>query len=91
MVRTLCHPFDYLRWLFGEPAGLFAVTGKASTLELDVEDFAEVIINFKNGVTGHLHLDYYRRPVRHDLEITCSDGVLFWDHASSNVKVQKVG
>ena len=87
VVRTLCHPFDYLRWLFGDPSGLFAVTGKASTLELDVEDFAEVIINFKNGVTGHLHLDYYRRPPRHDLEITCSEGVLFWDHASSNVKV----
>ena len=89
VVRTLCHPFDYLHWLLGEPSGLFAVTGNASTLDLDVEDFAEVIINFKNGVTGHLHLDYYRRPVRHDLEITCNDGVLFWDHARSDVKVKK--
>ncbi len=89
VVRTLCHPFDYLGWLFGEPEGLFAVTGKASSLELDVEDFADVIINYKNGVTGRIHLDYYRRPVRHDLEITCSDGVLFWDHATSNVKAQK--
>ena len=89
VVRTLCHPFDYLRWLFGEPCKLFAVTGNASNLELDVEDFAEVIINFNNDITGHLHLDYYRRPVRHDLEITCTDGVLFWDHAKSDVRVKK--
>jgi predicted dehydrogenase len=90
VVLTLSHPFDYLRWLFGEPTGLFSVTGKASSLELDVEDFAETIIDFKNGVTGHLHLDYYRRPVRHDLEITCSDAVVFWDHASSNVRVLRM-
>ena len=89
VVRTLCHPFDYLRWLIGEPAELFAVTGNVGNLEMDVEDFAEIIINFKNGVTGHMHLDYYRKPVRHDLEIACSDGVIFWDHASSNVKVQR--
>ena len=89
VVRTLCHPFDYLRWMFGEVAELFALTGKASSLEIDVEDFADVIINFKNGVTGQLHLDYYRQPVRHDLEITCGDGVIYWDHATSDVKVQK--
>jgi predicted dehydrogenase len=88
VILTLCHPFDYLRWLFGEPAGLFAVTGKASALEIDVEDFADALIDFKDGATGHLHLDYYRRPVRHDLEITCSEGVIFWDHASSNVTVR---
>lgn len=88
-VLTLCHPFDYLRWLFGDASGLFAVTGKASSLEIDVEDFADTIINFTSGVSGHLHLDYYRQPVRHDLEITCTEGVIYWDHATSIVKVQK--
>lgn len=89
VVLTLCHPFDYLRWLLGDAAGLFAVTGKASSLEIDVEDFADVIINFRSGVIGHLHLDYYRQPTRHDLEITCTKGVIYWDHATSSVKVQK--
>ncbi|MDP2966066.1 MAG: Gfo/Idh/MocA family oxidoreductase [Pelolinea sp.] len=89
VVLTLCHPFDYLRWLFGDVAGLFAVTGKASALEMDVEDFADAIINFRSGITGHLHLDYYRQPVRHDLEITCTEGVIYWDHASSDVQVQR--
>jgi predicted dehydrogenase len=89
VVLTLCHPFDYLRWFFGEVARLFAMTGKLSGLEIDVEDFAEVIINFSSGVTGHLHLDYYRRAFRHDLEITCTDGVIYWDQTSSLVQVQK--
>jgi predicted dehydrogenase len=89
VVLTLCHPFDYLRWLFGDPVGLFAVTGNASPLQLDVEDFADILINFKSGVNGHIHLDYYRKPVRHDLEITCNEGVIYWDHASSSVQIQR--
>jgi predicted dehydrogenase len=89
VVLTLCHPFDYLRWLFGDVAGLFAVTGKASPFEIDVEDFANVLLNFRNGVNGQLHLDYFRQPVRHDLEITCAEGVIFWDHTSSTVQVKK--
>lgn len=89
VVLTVCHPFDYLRWMFGDPAQLFAATGNASTLDLDVEDFADVIIKFKNGVLGHLHLDYFRQPPRNDFEITCAEGVIYWDHASSNVKIQK--
>jgi predicted dehydrogenase len=89
VVLTLCHPFDYLRWLFGDVGGLYAVTGKASPLDIDVEDFADVLLNFRNGVNGQLHLDYYRQPVRHDLEITCTEGVVFWDHTSSAVQVKK--
>jgi predicted dehydrogenase len=89
VVLTLCHPFDYLRWMFGNPAKLFAVTGKASEMELDVEDFAEVIITFPGVVTGHLHLDYYRRPFRHDLEITLTNGIIYWDQISSSVTVKK--
>jgi predicted dehydrogenase len=89
VVLTLCHPFDYMLWLFGEVTSLFAVTDKVSSLELDVEDSANAILNFKSNITGHLHLDYFRRPVRHDLEITCTDGVIYWDHANSSVKVTR--
>ena len=91
VVLTLCHPFDYLRWFFGEVLELFAITGHASTLEMDVEDFADVLIKFEDAVIGSLHLDYYWQPARNDLEITCEDGVIFWDHLSSSVRISKPG
>ena len=85
VVLTLSHPLDYLRWMLGEALGLFAFTGRVSDLELDVEDTAQAVIQFQNGASGTLHLDYFRRPKRHDLEITCTSGVLYWDYQTSQV------
>lgn len=87
VVLTLCHPLDYLRWMFGDPQELFAVTGNASDLELNVEDFADTVIKFDKDITGTLHLDYFRRDKRHDLEIICSEGTIHWEYASSNTRV----
>ena len=61
MVNTLCHPLDYLRWLFGEVDSLSAMTGQVSQLELDVEDVAEILLDFKDGVIGSVHLDYFQQ------------------------------
>lgn len=87
VVLTLCHPLDYLRWMFGDPVELYANTGNASDLELEVEDFADALICFKDGVSGLLHLDYYRRDKRQDLEIVCSEGTIYWDYSSNAVKL----
>jgi predicted dehydrogenase len=85
VVLTLCHPLDYLRWLFGNVRELFAFTGTLSDLEVDVEDTADVLLQFEGGAQGSLHLDYFRRPKRHDLEISGTDGTLYWDYESSSV------
>lgn len=86
-VLTLSHPLDYLMWIFGNVAELFASTGNESDLELQCEDYADVILKFQSGVVGTLHLDYYRQPKRHDLEITCANGVICWDYKTSSVIV----
>jgi predicted dehydrogenase len=87
VVLTLSHPLDYLRWLFGDVRELYALVGKFSDLEVDVEDQAEAILNFENGVAGSLHLDYYRRPKRHDLEISGTQGILYWDYSTDQVSL----
>jgi predicted dehydrogenase len=89
VVLTLCHPLDYLRWLFGDVRELFAYTGKLSDLEVDVEDTAQALLQFDSGVSGSLHLDYFRRPKRHDLEVSGTEGTLYWDYASSRVWLNK--
>jgi len=88
VVLTLCHPMDYLRWLFGEVREVFAFTGHLSDLEVDVEDTAEAVLTFENGLTGNLHLDYYRRDKRHDLEVVGTSGTLYWDYADSAVHLR---
>ena len=88
VVLTLCHPMDYLRWLFGEVREVFAFTGHLSDLEVDVEDTAEAVLRFENGLIGNLNLDYYRRDKRHDLEVVGTLGTLYWDYADSAVRLR---
>jgi predicted dehydrogenase len=78
VVLTLSHPLDYLRWMFGEVEQLWAFTGKISNLEINVEDYAEIGLRFANGAVGNLHLDYFRRPPEHRLDIIGSEGTIEW-------------
>ncbi len=87
VVVTLSHPLDYLRWLFGEVGELWAFTGRASSLEIEVEDFGEIGLRYESGVVGSLHLDYYRRPPVHRFEVTCSEGVIAWNNADGAVQL----
>jgi predicted dehydrogenase len=89
VVRTLSHPLDYLRWIFGEIRELYALTGKFSDLEVDCEDTADALITYCNGVIGRLHLNYYQRPKKHDLSIICTEGTLYWEHETSAVRIEK--
>ena len=89
VVLTLSHPIDYLRWLLGEVCSLWSVTGNVSELELQVEDYAEAALKFDNGCIASLHLDYYRRPAVHRMEIVCSEGVIRWDNSDGNVVLEK--
>jgi len=85
VVNTLCHPFDYLRWMFGETSQLFAVTSNQG-LNLPVEDTADVLLRYTNGISANIHLDYLQRPGQHDLLITGTAGIIRWSNADGSAK-----
>jgi predicted dehydrogenase len=89
VVRTLSHPLDYLRWIFGDIRELYALTGKFSDLEVDCEDTADALITYCSGVIGRVHLNYYQRPKKHDLSIICTEGTGNWEYETSTVHVEK--
>lgn len=90
VVLTLSHPLDYLRWLVGEIAEVTAVTGQLGDLGIDVEDSAEIILQFENGTIGSLHLDYNQRPPRHDMEIVGTQGTIQWDYSGKLTRIFRV-
>lgn len=90
VINTLCHPLDYLRWLFGEVRSVFAVTDRVSDLEIDVEDLAEITLRFENGVIGSVHLDFFQQPPTHWLEISGTAGLIHWDNTSGAARVYYV-
>jgi predicted dehydrogenase len=87
VILTLSHPLDYLRWLLGEVAAVWAFTGQQGGLDLPVEDTAEIGLQFRSGVLGSVHLDYNQRPSAHTLEVIGSRGVLQWDNRSGAVSL----
>jgi predicted dehydrogenase len=90
VIRTLTHPFDYLRYIVGEVESLWSFHGHVSPLELDVEDVAEIGLRFSNGAIGGVHLNYVQRPPRHTLEIVGTQGTLRWDNADGVLQLQKL-
>ena len=86
VVNTLCHPVDYLRWMFGEVESLYAVTSKCG-LGLEVEDTADVTLRMAKGVPISLHLDYLRRPGLHRLEVIGQKGSTTWINGHPSVSL----
>ena len=91
VILTLSHPLDYLRWLFGEVASLWAFTGQLSGLELSVDDTAEIGLRFTSGALGSLHLDYCQRPPEHQLQVIGTQGTIRWDNADGAVQLWRAG
>ncbi len=89
VVLTLCHPLDYLRWLLGEVAELWAFSDNLSDLELQVEDTAEIGLRFTSKAIGSLHLDFNQRPPAHHLEIIGTQGTIRWDNSDGAVQAYR--
>lgn len=91
VILTLSHPLDYLLWLLGPVESLWAFAGKLGSLDLQVEDTAEIGLSFMNGALGSVHLDYNQRPASHRMEIIGTQGTIQWDNADGAVRVHREG
>ena len=87
VVLTLCHPFDYLRWLLGEVESVWGMVGQQGDLDIDVEDIAEVVLQFQSGVFGSVHLNYHQRPPVHSLEIIGTEGTVCWENQEGITRI----
>jgi predicted dehydrogenase len=82
---TQIHEFDYLYALFGLPRRVFAVGGKRSELEIDVEDIGSTLMDY-DGLPVHLQQDYLQKPPSRNCEVVGSRGKVVMDLPSLSVK-----
>jgi predicted dehydrogenase len=85
--HTICHPFDYLRMIFGDPVTLFATLRQDGPLGLSVPEAADVVLSFAEGLTAQVHLDYWCRPPMHRMDLICSRGSVHWDYLTGLLEV----
>lgn len=85
VLLTLCHNFDYLRWLLGDALVHSALLGYNSGLGIEVEDTADVSLICGQDVNGSLHLNFTQLPAKHTLELVGNMGSIYWDYYQNQV------
>lgn len=92
----LSHELDYLRWIFGEVNWVKATLSQQSSLEIDVEDTAHLILGFISAADGHqvigtVNMDF----IRHDTVRLCTaigeKGSLRWNGVTGVVEQFELG
>jgi predicted dehydrogenase len=83
VLLTLCHPFDYLRWLIGELTDVSAIESRSDNLRLSVDTCVDVTARFACGASAHVHLNFVERPMNHQLTVIGTEGTITWNHADS--------
>jgi predicted dehydrogenase len=82
VILSQIHEFDYLYWLFGLPHSIYTRGGHLSSLEIDVEDTADTLMECM--LDGHplpinLHQDYLQRPLSRFCEVFGEAGKIRMD------------
>ena len=90
VVLAQIHDLDVAYALFGPPRRVFALGGKLSSLEIDVEDTASILLDCE-GVPVHVHQDLLRRPPRRTYEVIGEEGTIVWDYHGGTVVTARAG
>jgi predicted dehydrogenase len=89
VVLTEIHELDILSWLFGKPKKIFVVGGKLSSLDLDVEDTAGILMEQSIGgrnIPISINMSFVQRaPIRKFL-ILGEKGSLEWNILKNTLK-----
>lgn len=87
VLLDLAHEFDYLYWLLGNAETVACNYDNTSTLGIETEEVAEVLLKFKNGAIGTIHLDYFQPQLVRNCRITGSEGGIYWNLVTREVSI----
>jgi len=85
------HEIDYLSWFLGRVEQVFCFADKLSSLEIDTEDLAEILLCFESGAIAEAHLDYIQRSYSRSCQLIGEEGTILWDYSDKQVKIYSTG
>ncbi len=84
----LMHDIDLAIWYAGRPVRkVHAVYGNYSDIGIEAPDLVEILMDFEDHCAATVHLDFFQRPRRRQLELIGTQGVITvefarWDHCT---------
>lgn len=91
VLLELSHEIDYLRWIFGEAYWVHAILRRQSSLEIDVEDTAQLTMGLRSA-SGEperlvtLNMDFIRRDTTRQCLAIGDKGTLRWNALAGTVE-----
>lgn len=87
---TLSHDLDLIFYITGSSLHRhFMIANRKSSLEVTAEAGADFIMEFKNGVTGHVHLNYYEQPSNRYTELVFEQASVRFDYYRNSLTIRK--
>jgi len=85
VLLELSHELDYLHWFFGKPTNVQAQIRNSGTLDINVEDQADLILTSCDGYPITVQLDFNRRYAKRICSVLSTDGELTWNAIEKEV------
>jgi predicted dehydrogenase len=86
VILDLIHELDYLLWLNGDVSQVACFADRVSSLEIETEDAAAILLRFANGALGTVSLDYLQRAPSRTCRIVGEAGTICWDYFAQEVR-----
>ena len=87
----LSHELDYVLWFFGPISEVVARCYESGSLEVDVEDTAQILLRCRDSLPVCVHLDFNRRHSTRRCVLRGTEGELFWDAVAGKVDLKSAG
>ena len=91
VILDLIHELDYVGWLLGPVSSMACFADRVSSLEIETEDTAAMLLRFEGGAIGTVHLDYVQRAPSRTCRIIGEEGLILWDHLARRVRWYEAG
>jgi len=91
VILDLIHELDYVTWLLGPITKISCFAEKVSSLQIETEDTAAMVLKFKTGALGTIHLDYLQRVPSRTCRVIGESGTILWDYFSKKVTCYSPG
>lgn len=86
VLLDLSHDIDLIAYLYGEILEIEGFAGRQSTVTVDSEDYADLLITHPLGKTN-LHLDYFCIEPRREIEITTQSSFIKADLIHNTLQI----
>lgn len=82
----MIHGINYGRWFFGDAELVTGILGHQSSLEIETEDTANLIVRYENGIQCNYEFDYIQRTPSRSGHIVGEEGTIRWGHGEKSVR-----